>query len=90
MKTEWTKHLHEEEEKIKFQKRVQSAKEVLDRLKDLVNEYERGLDRSEMSAKSYDTPNWEFKQAHKNGYREALNNIKTLIDLDQQNKQEVK
>jgi hypothetical protein len=81
---DWTKHLKNEEEKTRFESSVMGAKQVLDRQKDLLDEYERSLDRSEVDIRTYDTPNWAEKQAHKNGYRSCLAKIKELIDLDQQ------
>lgn len=83
MQIDWTKHLKTEEEIKRFEQTVQSAKPVLDRLKQIILEKEEALGRDEMSLKSFDTPNWEFKQAFKNGIRHANNGFKTLINLDQ-------
>lgn len=83
MYLDWTKHLSDPEDAARFQNTVLGAKPVLNRLKDLLTEYERSLDRSEMDVTTYESPNWDYKQAHKNGYRACLNRIKELINLDQ-------
>lgn len=84
MQIDWTKNLKDPEEIKRFELTVQSAKPVLDRLKDIIDEKENALNRDEMSLKSFDTPNWEYKQAFKNGIRHANHGFRTLIDLDQQ------
>jgi len=84
MYTVWTKHLQDQGEKTKLENSILSAKSVLDRLHDILEEDEKGLDRSESDIKTFDTPGWEFKQAYKNGYRACLNMLKTLVNLDLQ------
>jgi hypothetical protein len=84
MYVEWTKHLATDEEKANFRKTILSAKPVLNRIKDILAEKEKALDRSEMSIETYNTPNWSERQAHKNGNRESIDFLKKLVDLDQQ------
>lgn len=85
MYSRWTQHLDTEEDKEKFRKDIRSAQSVLERLKTLIEEDEKSLDRSEMDQRIYDKPNWEYRQAHKNGIRQYANTLKNLINLDQQN-----
>lgn len=82
MYLEWTQHLTDEKDKEKFRNSVLSAKHILDRLKTIIEKKEKALDRSEMSIEAYSAPNWSERQAHKNGNRQALAEIKTLVDLD--------
>lgn len=84
MYIDWTKHLKTPEAKLEFENSVVGAIDVLRRLKDIIADYEKALDRSETSISTYTLPNWAERQAHKNGNREAFHNIKTLIDIDQQ------
>jgi hypothetical protein len=84
MYTVWTKHLEDLEEKQKFEKYVLGSKRLLNRLKDILQEQEDALDVGETSPKNYDSPSWAYKQAHSNGYRQCLNVIKKLVDLNQQ------
>ena len=84
MYTRWTEHLQTDEEKENFKREVLSARGVLERLLNIINEDESSLDRSEMNQRVYDLPNWAERQAHKNGNRQYMNAIRLLIDLDQQ------
>lgn len=84
MFVDWTKHLNTIEEKQKFEDRVQAAKPVLDRLKQLIKEKTEALDRAELDEASFDNPNWSHKQAYRTGLRAASAGFAKLIDLDQQ------
>lgn len=80
---DWIKHLPKQEDKDNFQKEVEGARRVLDRLSDILREDEAVLNRSEISLKSYEIPNWDYRQAHKNGARAQLYRVLELINLDQ-------
>jgi hypothetical protein len=82
MYLDWTKHLSDPKAKSEFEATVKSCRPALERLTQLIEEKEKSFDRSEMDIDNYDNPNWEFRQAHKNGYRAGLNYIKMLVDLD--------
>ena len=84
MYTRWTSHLKTDEEKEAFKKEIYSAKRVLERLRDIIVDDHDGLDRSEIHPETYSQPNWAYHQAHKNGIRQYMYQIKTLVDLDQQ------
>lgn len=84
MYTEWTKHLQDPAGKKSFSNKILGAKEVLNRLHEIITEKENTLDRSEVSIETYNIPNWESRQAHKNGNRESLAWLKKLVDLDHQ------
>lgn len=86
MITAWTKHLKTDEEKEHFNKRLKAAKYILDRLQVLLDEEKSGLESAEISPKIYETPNWDYKQAHTNGFKAALKMVSKLIKLDQENK----
>jgi hypothetical protein len=80
----WTRHLSSEKEKEDFRKIVQGSKPVLKRVKELLDQEEKALDQTELDPKAFDTPNWAYKQAFKNGFRKGLNITQKLVDLDQQ------
>lgn len=84
MYTRWTQHLTTPEDKKSFEKEIHSAKRVLDRLTQIIDEDLHAQDKSEMDQRSYTIPNWDYLQAHRNGVRQAHKNIKLLVDLDQQ------
>jgi len=80
----WTKHLQDTKEKEDFKRTVYGSKTVLERLTSILNEMETDLNTVEISPKTYEVPNWDYRQAHNNGYRQCLNILKKLINLDQQ------
>ena len=84
MYTRWTSHLSTDEEKESFKKEVYSARSVLDRLAQIVKEDYAQLDRSEQDVRAYQSPNWDYLQAHKNGTRQYMNAVILYTDLDQQ------
>lgn len=84
MQVDWTKHLKTPEEKQRFQNTVIGARPVLQRMTDLLTEYEDRADKSLENPKSYDSPSWALKAADRNGFNRAISTIKALINLDQQ------
>jgi hypothetical protein len=82
MDINWVKNLSDPKLQEDFKRTVLSARPVLDRLKELIEEKEATLDRAELSVTAYDVPNWDAKQAHMNGIRAAYKGIYTLITLD--------
>ena len=88
MYTKWTSHLTTEKDKDNFRNQIRASKDVLERMKQLLNEEEDVLNKSEINQKSYETNSWSSLQAHKNGYRQCIHIIKTLVDLDQQEHEE--
>lgn len=83
MDINWTRNIKDEEEKERFVNTLLHSKTVLRRLGEILDSYEDDLDSKETSLKTYETPNWEHRQAHCNGYRQCLRQIKNLINLDQ-------
>jgi hypothetical protein len=79
----WTKHLDTQEDKDRFYQAVMSAKPVLSRLKDMIDEKLQSMNFQETSQTNYDKPNWQFWQAHQNGFRQCLLSYSKLIDPDQ-------
>lgn len=82
MITAWTEHLKDPDEKQRFEDGLRHAKWIFDRQRELLKAVENGLDRQEISPKAYDSPNWSYRQAHSNGYRQCLNDMRTIINLD--------
>ena len=79
----WTKHLKTEKERQEFGDYLRKSRLIFERIAAIVKEEEDKLDSSELSPKAYDSANWDYLQAHKNGYRQCLRLIKKLINLDQ-------
>lgn len=84
MYSAWTKHIKDPEEKKKFEHSVLASKHILDHIKTILDDMEKGLTQDEFKKEHYEKPSWAFRQAHDNGYRHCLKMVKTLIDLDKQ------
>lgn len=82
----WTKHLKTDEEKVRFKNSVQGSKIVLERLKEILDEMEGDQNRIERDVRIYDTPGWDYRIAHLNGFRDAIHKVSKIINLDQQDK----
>lgn len=78
----WTDHLPDGQ-KDRFKTVVQSSRAALDRLSQILVEREKQLERSELRPEAYNNSNWAYLQAHRNGFKQALNQIQELINLDQ-------
>lgn len=81
MITAWTKHLKDEPTKEQFRKSVMHSRWILDHLKTLLDEMENDLDKADQSPKTYESPNWDYRQAHNNGAKQYLRLIKKLITI---------
>jgi len=84
MQSAWTKHLKTPEEKEKFQSAILSARPVLERLKEIIEETDKASADALLGMSSYESPSWAYKAADNVGYRRALRSIKSLTNLDQQ------
>lgn len=84
MRLDWTRHCKDEVEKQQYQTSLLRAKWVLDDLSKLVQSNFNSREAAEISPKTYESPNWAFQQAHNNGYKQALKDFQTLINLDQE------
>ncbi len=83
MNVVWTKHCTSEEEKQLYITSLKRVKWVLDDLNKLVDSNLASGEAVEISPKSYDNPNWAYRQAHLNGYKQALKDLKNLTTIDQ-------
>jgi exonuclease VII small subunit len=82
----WTKHLKTDEEKVRFKNSVNASKATLERLQEILKEMESDQDRIERDVRIYDTPGWDYRIAHLNGFRDAINKVSKIITLDQGDK----
>jgi hypothetical protein len=82
MITAWTENLKTQEERDRFQDGLKHSKWLFSRMTELLDKIQRGILQTERSPKNYDKPNWQYRQAHANGYLQCLNDIKSLINLD--------
>ncbi len=85
MITAWTKNCKTEEDKLRLEAQIKSSKGTLQRLQELLDEEKDSLEIAEISPKIYDTPGWDYRQAHTNGFKSALRMVSRIINLDQGN-----
>lgn len=78
----WTSHLPTTKEKEDFKALVIRARPVLERLGELIKQKDQSLIQREVSLSTYETPNWDYKQAHINGYRSTIAWLETLLNID--------
>lgn len=75
----WTTNvINNPEEKESFETYLQNNQRLLKRLNEIIEDKENAIDRSETQISSYDNPAWIYKQAHINGRKAALAEIKQL------------
>jgi hypothetical protein len=63
-----------------FKREVKSAKNVLDKLEQIVQNRIKQI----VITDDYDSPSWAYKQADRNGYNRALTEIINILHLDQE------
>ena len=78
----WTKNLSSQDEQARFKQHLLSSRAILERLQELIDEEKTSLEASEISPKSYDSPNWDYRQAHNNGFKAGLKMVSNLIYID--------
>jgi hypothetical protein len=76
---EWTKHLSKED-KEDFEAYIRNSTQIVERLRNILDSYELQTMDSQADEKSYDSPSWEYLQAHRNGKLEMIRRIKKLTD----------
>ena len=54
---------------------------VLGRLNEIIDEEIESLQAKEIKVATYDSPSWAYKQAHYNGVRQTLYNLKFLLSF---------
>jgi hypothetical protein len=78
MKTAWLKDCKTKKEKEAVNQVLQSNRESLDRLKEILEP----MLKDTTPAADYDSPSWAYKQADRNGFNRAVTTVLDLINLD--------
>ena len=76
VKLVWLSHIHDLQERESFKRSLLANADIWDKLKSII---EDKLEGKEMNYRDYDNPSWAFKQAHANGYKEALIELYDLL-----------
>lgn len=80
MITAWTQG-KTAEEKEQYIRSLRNSRWILDDLSKIIQKHDADLEYKEISPRAYDNANWPYRQAHTNGYRQAMRTILNLIDL---------
>lgn len=78
MLPQWYSNLPKAEQE-KFKELVRGSKKVLDRLREICYNTKDGVLAT--SKTDYDSPSWAYKQADRNGYIRAYEEIAKLCDI---------
>lgn len=81
MKSIWYSHLKTVDEQEEFKKNVLGSKIVLDKLKEIV--YNKSKSQEKSTTADYDSPSWAYRQADKVGYSRALEEIMSILTMDE-------
>lgn len=84
MHTIWTKNLEDSLQRQQFATSYEGSKLVLDKLGELLDEKIAEIDRSNLTLKQYQSPNWAYETAHKNGMASAYQAVKDLVTIKDQ------
>ena len=79
MQARWFSHLPKPDQED-FKKLVLSSPKVLDRLKELC--YNTIQDGVKTKVVDYDSPSWAYREADRNGYLRAYQELYDLLTLD--------
>jgi hypothetical protein len=78
---DWTKNLKTQEEKDKFASLVVNNRTLLGRLLEIVDEKLDALERMECNQETYQNPAYASWQAHVNGKRASLKDVRRLLEF---------
>lgn len=78
MQSKWFSHLSDKQQVEEFKARVRAAAPVLERLNEIMSG--KAESHTSVSSSDYDSPSWAYKQAHSNGYCEALRELTKYLD----------
>lgn len=77
---EWTAGMTPEQ-KENFERVLLNNSLLTDRINLILDQWENEIDRSELTIKDFDTPNWKYKQVFRNGDRSRIRKLKDLFSF---------
>lgn len=81
LSTEWTRHLKTQKERDNFSSMVRNNRVLLTRLLGILDEKLETIERSENSLETYQNPAYASWQAHQNGRRASLREVRRLLEF---------
>jgi len=77
---EWTSGMTPEQ-KENFELVLRNNSLIVERLHNILDQWEKELNKSEFTIKDFSDPNWAQKQAFRNGDRSRIRKVKDLFTL---------
>jgi hypothetical protein len=77
----WVEHIKEMDLRQDFEASVRNDTTVLSRLREILVEMEKSLDKVELSPTQFDNPNWQYKVAFDRGDRSRINKVIELLSF---------
>lgn len=79
MQSKWFSNCASEEDKREMRVRLAASAPILERLREIIIAKQVSATNTEPA--DYDSPSWAYKQAHLNGYNEAIREVLKYIDI---------
>jgi hypothetical protein len=76
----WTHGLNDRDKK-NLEEMLRNSPPTLKRLKEIVTKRVSEVDAVETKTTDYGSPSWAYLQAHRNGHKQALNEILELLSF---------
>lgn len=77
---EWTMGMTPEE-KVSFEQILRNNSQLVRRINEILDQWDREIEKAEFSIKDFDTPNWKYRQVFRNGDRSRIKKVKDLFTL---------
>lgn len=77
----WTKHIQGADAKDTFEKTLRASTTIVQRLREILDEDDRGLDAASATIKDFEDPSWSHKQAFRLGEKARIRKIRELLDF---------
>jgi hypothetical protein len=80
LSVEWTMGMNEEQKK-NFELIIRNNSQLVRQMNQILDQWEKELDRGEFTIKDFSEPNWANKQAFRNGDRSRIKKLKDLFNI---------
>lgn len=78
---EWLRSLKTDKEREDFEAVLRNSTMVVDRILEILSEWEDELNSKDLKETDFDTPNWDMKQAARIGDRRRIRKLRDLFSF---------
>lgn len=75
----WFKHNPSDKDKEALQFLLDNPSALVERLKEILDEYRKEEERADLTLKDFENPNWAYLQANRIGAKRALAKVEALF-----------